>query len=107
MFDLQNSPAKTLRLRVATPADMPQLTALIARSFRTLAAGFYPTPQLEAAIGTVIRVDHGLVADGTYFLLEQGGRAVACGGYSERISAVPGASADPRPEVRAMFVAPE
>lgn len=108
MFALQNDPAaEELRLRVATPADRAALTVLVARSFRTLAAGFYGAAQLEAAIGTVIRVDEGLVADGTYFIVEQGARAVACGGYSERISAVPGGRSEPRPEIRAMFVAPE
>src|SRR3954447_17603609 len=102
MFGLQNSTTGQVRLRPATAADIAELTALVARSFRTLAAGFYAAPQLEAAIGTVIRVDPGLVADGTYFVVEQGGRAVACGGYSERISAVPGAGSCLRPEVRAM-----
>ena len=108
MFALQNdAAADELRLRVATPADRAALSALVARSFRTLAAGFYSAAQLEAALGTVIRVDEGLVTDGTYFVVEQGARAVACGGYSERLSAVPGGGCEPRPQVRAMFVAPE
>src|SRR5690349_10781898 len=107
MFDIQNAATGSLRLRTATPADAGRLAPLVARSFRTLAAGFYTAAQIEAALGPVIRVDAGLLADGTYFVLEQGERAVACGGYSERISAVPGWSGERRPEVRAMFVAPE
>ena len=59
MFGLQNSAMDQVRLRPATPADIAELTGLVARSFRTLAVDFYAAPQLEAAIGTVIRVDHG------------------------------------------------
>ena len=110
MFGIQNGASgvrEGIGLRVATPADMETLTALVSRSFRTLAAGCYSQAQIEASLGTVIRVDPGLLSDGTYFVVERDGRPVACGGYSDRVSAVPGAKVERRAEVRAMFVAPE
>ena len=46
MFGLQNNDTDHVRLRVATPADIAGLTELVARSFRTLGAGFYTAAQL-------------------------------------------------------------
>jgi GNAT superfamily N-acetyltransferase len=41
---------------------------------------------MDAALGTVFGVDSQLVRDGTYFVVEEAGRLVGCGGWSRRQS---------------------
>lgn len=104
-------------LRLATPADVPVLNELIPASARALSAGYYTAAESEAAIRYVFGVNHQLIADGTYFLIEEDGVAVACGGWSFRHTLYGG---DQRPvgagdqeepgrpsaKIRAFFVAP-
>jgi GNAT superfamily N-acetyltransferase len=71
-------------IRLASPADIPVLNALIARSAAGLSAGFYSQEQTAALMRDVFGVDSQLVADGTYFAVEQDGALVACGGWSRR-----------------------
>ena len=72
-------------LRLATPADAPAVTELISRSVNGLGAGDYTGPQREAAIGRVFLVDPGLIADGSYFVVEApDGRLAGAGGWSNR-----------------------
>ena len=71
-------------LRTATVADVPALEALIARSGIALSAGFYTPEQAEAITRHVFGVDTQLIADGTYFAVEEVGVIVACGGWSRR-----------------------
>jgi len=76
-----------LRLRVATMSDVQPLNALIAASARDLSAGFYSRAQIEALIVHVFGVDTQLIADGTYYLIDDGESAhepVAAGGWSFR-----------------------
>jgi GNAT superfamily N-acetyltransferase len=72
------------RLRKAEAADVPRLEELIAFSARELSRGFYTDEQIEAAVTHLFGVDTQLVEDGTYYLIERGGRPVACGGWSRR-----------------------
>lgn len=76
--------ATALTLRAATPADIPALEALIARSARALSRDHYETDQIEAAIAHVFGVDSELVADGSYFVAEWHGALAGCGGWSRR-----------------------
>jgi GNAT superfamily N-acetyltransferase len=71
-------------LRAATMADTPLLEPLIQRSGIQLAAGFYTPEQAEAITRNVFGVDSQLIADGTYFVIEESGAIVACGGWSRR-----------------------
>jgi GNAT superfamily N-acetyltransferase len=71
-------------LRAATPADVPALEALIARSGIALSRGFYSDQQAAAITRHVFGVDTQLVRDATYFIIERDGAAVACGGWSRR-----------------------
>jgi GNAT superfamily N-acetyltransferase len=73
-----------LRVRLATPADLPALLRLIPRSVRALSRGYYTDQQIESAIRHVFGPDTQLIADGTYFVVTAGDEIVACGGWSRR-----------------------
>jgi len=73
-----------LKLRAATPADIPALTDLIAASVRGLQADDYTEAQREGALQSVYGVDTQLIEDGTYFVAEVDQVMVACGGWSKR-----------------------
>jgi GNAT superfamily N-acetyltransferase len=73
-----------LFLRKATPADIPALNALIARSARGLSGSDYRPAQIEGALRGAFGVDSQLLADQTYFVAEDGGQIVGCGGWSFR-----------------------
>jgi GNAT superfamily N-acetyltransferase len=72
------------QVRAARPDDIPAMEALIARSGIALSEGFYSMEQAEAVTRHVFGVDTQLVADQTYFLIEQDGKLLACGGWSKR-----------------------
>jgi GNAT superfamily N-acetyltransferase len=73
------------RIRLATPADAPSITALIDTSVRGLQANDYSREQIDGALGTVFGVDTQLIADGTYFVVETDENVLAgCGGWSKR-----------------------
>jgi hypothetical protein len=75
--------AASFHIRLATPADVPALHALIDLSVRTLQAHDFSPAQIEGALGTVFGVDTQLIADGTYFVLE------AMHGGEQKIAANP------------------
>ena len=74
----------SVAVRHATPADIPAMEALIARSGIELSAGFYTPEQAQAVTRHVFGVDTQLVADQTYFVIEKDGALAACGGWSKR-----------------------
>src|SRR5258707_5676214 len=103
--------------RRATEAEIPQLEQLIPLSVRVLQAKFYSPDQMAAALGPVFGVDHQLIRDQTYFVVEHEGAIIGCGGWSSRRSLFGSndASQDPGPEldpsheaarIRAFFVHP-
>jgi GNAT superfamily N-acetyltransferase len=72
-------------LRIATPADVPGLRALIARSIRALGASDYSGAQIDSALESAFGVDTMLIRDGTYFVaVSETGELLACGGWSRR-----------------------
>jgi GNAT superfamily N-acetyltransferase len=73
-----------LTLRKATTADIPALNALIARSARGLSTGDYSARQVEGALRGAFGVDSQLLTDETYFVVEELGEIVGCGGWSFR-----------------------
>jgi GNAT superfamily N-acetyltransferase len=73
-------------LRAARASDVPALDALISLSSRTLQAPHYTSAQLDAALGLIFAVDRQLIRDGTYFVAEDHGVLVGCGGWSKRRS---------------------
>jgi GNAT superfamily N-acetyltransferase len=74
----------TIALRKAVPADIPLLQALIARSARALSVDDYRPSQVEGALRGAFGVDSQLLADETYFVAEEDGAMVGCGGWSFR-----------------------
>ncbi|HXY08853.1 MAG TPA: GNAT family N-acetyltransferase [Terriglobales bacterium] len=80
-----------IRIRPATPDDIPVLAKLIDASVRGLQSPDYSPSQIDAALRTVYGVDSQLIADGTYFVAEveegeqpTGSAIVGCGGWSKR-----------------------
>ena len=105
-------------LRLTSMDDVPALEELIPQSVRSLQAAHYSPVQMEAALGPVFGVDRQLIADGTYFVAEDAGRIVGCGGWSKRKAVFGGDRArtgqdeliDPAREparIRAFFVHPD
>jgi GNAT superfamily N-acetyltransferase len=107
-------------LRVATMEDVAGLNALIATSARALSTAFYTPRQTEALITHVFGVDTQLIADRTYYLVEDAAATdgpAAAGGWSARRTLYGGdqakAGADTRLDpatdaarIRAFFVRP-
>lgn len=73
-------------LRIATHEDVPALEDLIPLSVRVLQAPYYSPAQMAAAMGPVFGVDRQLISDGTYFVVENEGAVIGCGGWSKRKS---------------------
>ena len=104
-------------LRKATFADVPALNALIARSARGLSAADYRPEQIEGALRGAFGVDSQLLRDETYFVVEDAGQIVGCGGWSFRSTLFGGdaragrdsSTLDPKTQaakIRAFFVDP-
>jgi GNAT superfamily N-acetyltransferase len=104
--------------RLATIGDLPALVELIPVSARALSRGFYTEAQTEAAIKYIFGPDTRLIADGTYYVVEENGVFAGCGGWSRRRTLYGGDQAksgeeallDPKTEaakIRAFFVHPE
>jgi hypothetical protein len=102
-------------LRPATPADAEVIDALTKASIAAIFPTTYDARQTASAIIHVATVDRMLLADGTYFVIEEDGDLVACGGWSRRHRMYTGSDAsedddrllDPAKDpahIRAMFV---
>src|SRR6202162_5392357 len=74
----------SITLRNATLDDVPALRSLIARSARGLSTADYRPAQVEGALRGAFGVDTQLVNDRTYFVAEENGAIVGCGGWSFR-----------------------
>ena len=107
----------SIALSVATRADIPALSALIADSARHLSKGFYTVQEAESAISYVFGVDTALIDDRTYYIARLDDSLAGCGGWSRRNTLYGGdqrpvgetslldPSRDPA-RIRAFFVAP-
>lgn len=105
-------------LRLATPRDVPAITALIDASVRGLSIGYYSQAEIDESLISVFGVDSQLLDDGTYFVIEADGVLAASGGWSKRstlyggdqVKSAPDPVLDPvvdAARIRAFYVAPE
>jgi len=105
------------QLRPATMADLPALERLIDASVRQLSTGLYTPAQIESSLRFVFGTDTQLIADQSYFVIEEAGSIVAAGGWSRRATLYGGdqlkGEADPLLDpardparIRAFFVHP-
>lgn len=69
--------------RLATPDDLPALRELMARSIRGIIGAYLDPVQVDASF-EFMGLDTSLVADCTYYVVEEGGHIVGCGGWSRR-----------------------
>jgi GNAT superfamily N-acetyltransferase len=69
--------------RLATEADIPAIRALMDRAIDALQRPFL-SPEEIAASRLSMGLDSQLIADRTYFLVEESGRLAGCGGWSRR-----------------------
>jgi GNAT superfamily N-acetyltransferase len=72
-----------LTIRVATEADLDALRTIMALSIDHGQASVLTRAQVIAS-RTVMGLDTQLVRDGTYFVVEEAGVPVGCGGWSRR-----------------------
>lgn len=104
-------------IRKAVPADAPEIERVMRASMDGLGAGFYDLGQVASAVRFIAVIDRQLIDDGTYFVIEEEGTLVACGGWSARKKLFSGPEAQDREEgsldpardaarIRAMFVDP-
>ena len=84
-----------IKLRLATPEDIPALESLINESVRVLSVGFYTPSQIESALRNVFGVDTQLIVDQTYYVVEAGGSLTGGGGWSKRKTLFGGDQAKP------------
>jgi len=107
-----------LSLRAAALSDTQALNTLVRESVLGLSLGDYSSEQLESALRHLFGIDTRLIEDGTYYVVEESGRPIACGGWSKRRTLFGGDQyasrsddrLDPRTEaarIRAFFVHPE
>ncbi len=104
--------------RLATPADLDALRAVMALAIAELQKTFL-TPEQIAASNAVMGLDTQLIADESYFIVERAGRIAGCGGWSRRATLYGGdhstALRDPAPldpavdaaRIRAMYTHPD
>ncbi|MCI4588572.1 GNAT family N-acetyltransferase [Sphingobium sp. BYY-5] len=103
--------------RLAILADEPALSALMLLAIDRLQTGFLDPAQVKAS-HAFMGLDSRLIADGTYFVIENGGEIAGCGGWSRRATAYGGNHSagrddrllDPATEaarVRAMYTHPD
>jgi GNAT superfamily N-acetyltransferase len=72
-----------LSIRLATRADAPAIEALMAQAILALMPAFLTPDQVQGSFETM-GLDSQLIDDGTYFVVEDGGALVGCGGWSRR-----------------------
>lgn len=105
-----------LTSRLAVPADVPALTALMDAAIAHLQRAYLDDAQIESS-RAIMGIDTQLIEDGTYFVVEAGGELAGCGGWSRRATLyggnqTPGRDAnllDPAvhpARVRAMYTSP-
>src|SRR5215208_5343863 len=69
--------------RLAVPADVPELTALMDQAIAQLQRAFLDDTQI-ASSRAIMGIDTQLIDDGTYFVVQSNADIAGCGGWSRR-----------------------
>ena len=104
-------------IRKAILDDLPEIERVMRASMSNLGAQFYDAHQTSSAVQYIAVVDRNLIEDGTYCVIEENDRVIACGGWSARAKLFSGPESQDRAEgwldpkqdaarIRAMFVDP-
>jgi GNAT superfamily N-acetyltransferase len=104
-------------MRKAMLGDIDEIERVMRASMADLGAHFYDDTQVASAVRFIAVADPQLIEDQTYFVIEEEGRVLACGGWSSRTKLFSGPSSqmgkverlDPAIDaarIRAMFVDP-
>lgn len=104
-------------IRKAVRDDVPAIERLMRASIAGLGGPFYDPREVASAAQHITIPDQQLIDDGTFFVVEEAGEIVACGGWSKRRKLYTGSLAqaglagllDPAVDparIRAMFVDP-
>ena len=72
-----------LSSRAATEADADELRRVMDLAISELQKGFLTDRQI-ASSRAIMGIDHQLIADGTYYVVERDGVVAGCGGWSRR-----------------------
>ena len=105
-------------IRKARPEDLPAIEEVMRASLSHHGAHFYDPALIPSAVRHIAIPDRQLVDDGTYYVVVEDDRIVACGGWSWRQKLFTGTSdqeatigdVDPANDparIRAMFVLPD
>jgi GNAT superfamily N-acetyltransferase len=105
-------------LRLARPDEAETIDALMKVATRDIFPRVYTVEQTASAVRYVAAVDLQLIQDRTYFVVEEDGELIACGGWSKRAKLYTGSGdaegddrlLDPATEaahVRAMYTRPD
>lgn len=73
----------TFTSRFATAADANRLRLVMDAAIRELQKGFLTHEQIQSS-RTIMGIDHQLIADKTYYVIEHDGVIAGCGGWSRR-----------------------
>ncbi len=106
-----------LRIRTATRKDEQAISELMSLAIEQLQRGYLSAEQIEASKAGM-GLDGQLIADGTYFCVEDGEELAGCGGWSRRATLYGGNHSagrdarllDPafeRARIRAMYTHPD
>jgi N-acetylglutamate synthase-like GNAT family acetyltransferase len=104
-------------IRKAVRADIPAIERVMRASVAGLGASYYDPQQIASAVEQITVPDVQLIDDDTFFVVEEEGRIIACGGWSKRKKLYTGSAEqasvdgllDPATDaarIRAMFVDP-
>jgi len=114
---MSKTAADHFTFRLASHGDLETLRSLMDASIRILLRAVLPPEEVEASF-FVMGLDTQLIEDGTYYVVERGGRIAGCGGWSRRATLFGGdhsagrdaALLDPKTDaarVRAMYTHPD
>ena len=75
----------TLFIRAARPTDLPEIDALLARSYPVLLKNAYPPSTLVTAVPLISKAQPRLIASGTYFVVSDDRQIVGAGGWTRAL----------------------